>query len=425
MIFLSMSISASLMIITIIALRKIFLNKIPSIIWGIMWVFVAIKLLIPYHFSTDYNIYNGIYYLLNYLHVFVGSHKFFGLSSIVQLFYNKVFLSIIISIWIIGIIYVSKGFLRDFITTMRMKKTATVIGNATEIYKLLQSYGLSQKYTLCELENITSPVACGVVKPMIIFPKNFMYTSSDIFIPALLHEYMHLKYRHPLYQYFLICIVILNWFNPFIWIFYQYVNRDMEIACDRGVLKYLGEDYSEVYSLKLVKLIEKNRKEYHNQLVFYNSFSKNILKERIVSIMRFKKFSTTAIAISTLLPLSIISTFGPNSNYVFGAEIVSEQYPLEIVAQHPMELETDISSPIILLTWEQLTPYVTEYESRAASSIKVVDYIITHNSISEFQDKITVTLQKEGYTYKGTLSLTNVKKSGTKYIGYYSGTLYR
>ena len=90
-----------------------------------------------------------------------------------------------------------------------------------------------------------------------------------------------------------------------------------------------------------------------------------------------------------------------------------------------MELETDISSPIILLTWEQLTPYVTEYESRAASSIKVVDYIITHNSISEFQDKITVTLQKEGYTYKGTLSLTNVKKSGTKYIGYYSGTLYR
>lgn len=422
--FVSMSLSASLMILTILALRKILLNQVPSMIWGIMWVCVMIKLVIPYHFSTDYNIYNGICYLLNRLHLLGGKYRLFDLFSIIlKLFHNKVSFSILLTIWLMGVIYIGKGFLKDFITTIRIQKMAIPMENQTEIYALLQSYGLSKKYTLCELEQIASPIACGMFQPMIIFPKDFQSTCSDIFLPALLHEYMHLKYHHTILQYFLVCIVILNWFNPFIWIFYQYVNRDMEIACDRGVLKHIGADYSEIYALQLVQLIAKSNDTQHNQLVFYNSFSKNILKERIVSIMRFKKFSVSAIAVSILLPLSLISGFGPNSNYIFGAEIEWNKYSFTIVEEQPVTSPDFIPQSNIFVTWDQLAPYTKQSKSHTTSGIQIDDYKIIHNNIYEFPDTLTITLQKEGDMDQATLYLTDIVKKGTKYIGYYSGTL--
>lgn len=420
-----MNISTICIIITIVLLRKIFLYKIPSFIFAILWGFAFVRLVIPFDITTNYNFYNGFFYFVqNILHVSLYSSVFLKITTIVvQLLQNRTFLFILLALWFSGIFYVGKKFVINFRKTIELRKTSIPMENKDDIYDILESYGLSKKYLLCENENIVSPVACGILKPMIIFPKDFCYTHSEISDQALLHEYMHLKYHHQVIQYILIFIVMINWFNPFIWLMYHYINRDMEVACDRGALKLLGKEYRETYALQLVHLVDKDYHKCPKQVVFYNSFSKYVMKERIVAIMRFKKFSVTAAVVTMLIPLGTVSAFGASPRYMFGSDLQSGKYEIT------MDVTTDNdvpSTPEFTLSWEEIAPYVTEDDSsRAADSLYIAGYKVVFSSVSKVTDSVNVSVKREGYIYKGTLYFTHLEMEGSKCVAYYSGTLYR
>lgn len=65
--FLYMNLSAALMIFAIVSIRAMLKNKIPYIAIGILWVLAIMRLYIPFHFKSDFSIYNGIYYLRSWL----------------------------------------------------------------------------------------------------------------------------------------------------------------------------------------------------------------------------------------------------------------------------------------------------------------------------------------------------------------------
>lgn len=419
-----MNISTICIIITIVLLRKIFLYKIPSFIFAILWGLAFVRLVIPFDITTNYNFYNGFFYFIqNILHISLSSSIFSKITAIVvQVIQNKIFLFILLALWLTGVFYVGKKFVITFLGTLKLRRSSIPMENKDDIYNILESYGLSTKYLLCENKNIVSPIACGILKPMIIFPKDFCYTHSEISDQALLHEYMHLKYHHQIIQYILIFMVMINWFNPFIWLMYHYINRDMEVACDRGALKLLGKEYRETYALQLVHLVDKDYHERPKQVVFYNSFSKYVMKERIVAIMRYKKFSVTAAIVSTLIPLGTVSAFAASPNYMFGSDFQCGNYEITMIS----ETDSEVAAPELTVSWEELAPYVVEdTESRAASSLHIIDFKVEYSTLDAVKSSVTISTQKEGYTYKGTLYLNRTEKSGSKYIGYYSGTLYR
>lgn len=418
-----MNIAAICIILSIIALRKVFLYKTPSFVFAISWGLAFFRLVIPFDISTEYNFYNGCFYFIqNNLHLTLSGSVFSSIISFTeQLIQNKTFLFILLTLWLSGVFYVGKKFIINFGKTVDLRRTSFPMENKDDIYEILESYGLSKKYLLCENENITSPVACGILKPMIVFPKDFCYTHSEISDLALLHEYMHLKYYHQVIQYILIFMVMINWFNPFIWMMYHYINRDMEVACDRGALKFLGKEYRETYALQLVHLVDKDYHECSKQVVFYNSFSKYVMKERIVAIMRFKKFSVTAAIVSTLIPLGTVSAFAASPNYMFGSDFQSGNYEITMNSEADSEVSTELT-----VSWEELAPYVVEdTDYRAASSLHIIDFKVEYTTFDAVKKSVTISTKKEGYTYKGTLYLDRTVKSGSKYIGYYSGTLYR
>lgn len=419
-----MNIAAICIILSIVALRKIFLYKIPSFVFAISWGLAIFRLVIPIDIATDYNFYNGFFYFIqNILHISLSSSIFSKVTAIVvQLIQNKIFLFILLALWLTGVFYVGKKFVITFLGTLKLRRSSIPMENKDDIYEILESYGLSKKYLLCENKNITSPVACGILEPMIIFPKDFCYTHSEISDQALLHEYMHLKYHHQVIQYILVFLVMINWFNPFIWLMYHYINRDMEVACDRGALKLLGKEYRETYALQLVHLVDKDYHEHPKQVVFYNSFSKYVMKERIVAIMRFKKFPVTAAIVATLIPLGTVSAFGASPNYMFGSDFQSGKYEITMTS----ETDSEVDALEQTVSWEELAPYVVEdTESRAASSLHIIDFKVEYSTLDAVKKSVTISTQKEGYTYKGTLYLERMEMDGSKYIGYYSGTLYR
>lgn len=419
-----MNLAAICIILSIVVLRKVFLYRIPSFVFAISWTLAFFRLVIPIDISTDYNFYNGCFYFIqNILHIPLSGSIFSSITDFaVQLIQNKMFLFILLALWFSGVFYIGKKFVINFWETVDLRKTSIPMENKDDIYEILESYGLCKKYLLCENENIVSPVACGILKPMIIFPKDFCDTHSEISDQALLHEYMHLKYHHQVIQYILVFMVMINWFNPFIWLMYHYINRDMEVACDRGALKLLGKEYRETYALQLVHLVDKDYHERPKQVVFYNSFSKYVMKERIVAIMRYKKFSVTAAIVSTLIPLGTVSAFAASPNYMFGSDFQSGNY--EITMNSEVESEVDTLEQTV--SWEELAPYVVEdTESRAASSLHIIDYKVVYSSVPDVKSSVTITTKKDGYTYKGTLYFTHSEMDGSKCIAYYSGTLYR
>lgn len=417
-----MSFSASLMILSIILIRKILVYRIPSLALAFMWSLVCIRLFVPYSVVTKYNFYSGFYYLLDYLfsskiklsqiHLYIG--------TISQLIQNN--LSTILLIWGAGAIGFSIKYLLRFIKTIKLRMMAMPLVKEREYKNFLESYGLSTKYTLLELDGLKSPISCGVIKPTIIFPVNFEKKKPEIFEQAFLHECMHLKYHHQLIQYVLVLILILNWFNPIIWLFYEFVHRDMEIACDKGAIRYMGMDYSPIYAYQLIKFADQEFNRDRNKVVFYNGFTKYILKERIVSIMKFKKLSIASVVVSMLIPTSIACALGPADNYLIASGSNSSSYTVAL-EEEQKTFSTSNKTIELFVPWEELEPY-TEAGSRAVSSYNVIAFRKEYPTFSQVAEKITVTTVQQGHTYKGTLTLQEVQKEGSVYAGYYNGTVY-
>lgn len=118
-----------------------------------------------------------------------------------------------------------------------------------------------------------------------------------------------------------------------------------------------------------------------------------------------------------LIPTTMASAFCTDSNYVFGDEINDGE--LIVLEEHFLEVET------LYLTYEELKPYITGQETRATSKINIDGYKRTYSSADAIPTTIKVSMERDGYTYTGTLKLVNIEKEGSTYIGYYSGTLYR
>jgi len=94
---------------------------------------------------------------------------------------------------------------------------------------------------------------------------------------------------------------------------YVLANRDIELSCDETVVKTLGESTKSTYAMALIGLEE--RRSIFAPLC--TSFSKNLIEERIVAIMKIKKRSIVsiilAIALVSVLTVGALTAFASNN----------------------------------------------------------------------------------------------------------------
>jgi hypothetical protein len=140
---------------------------------------------------------------------------------------------------------------------------------------------------------------------VILFPKKTDWTDETKLPYILTHEFTHIRRFDTLAKLVLTAAVCVHWFNPFVWAMYVLVNRDIELSCDETVVRTFGETMKSAYALTLIGLEEeKNR---HTFLV--NSFGKNAIEERIVSIMKIKKTSLMGILLALTLAIGMVTVF--------------------------------------------------------------------------------------------------------------------
>lgn len=322
--FLQASLSASIFILLVIFVLKIFGNNISIRVKNVLWILVLIKLLIPVVSETNTNIISILYEkygnLVQEQNEAKNIYEVSNLPQVTQKEYddpnyiitedkttndkiqdndkqNLIFniLKIASLIWIIGAAIVSLTLLK-FIFKLRIRTKLLVNKASSEIVSLIKEcrnkINIKSRIPVYVYDGFKSPCILGVIKPNIYIPKYVLEIKDNNQLEHIfLHELMHYKRKDLIYNFLGITVLILHWFNPLVWFAVKKAKLYREYACDASVLELLEEEQSTEYGMTLLKLSRMllDRKSYSQVPVFFET--NNQIKDRIGMIKEFKKGS--------------------------------------------------------------------------------------------------------------------------------------
>ncbi len=113
----------------------------------------------------------------------------------------------------------------------------------------------------------------------------------------ILHEQMHIRYRHNIDVMFSELLLLIHWFNPAIWSLYNDLREVHEYEADNGVIEQ-GTD-ARAYQLLLVKKAVGERR--FTSVV--NSFNQSKIKNRITMMLRKESNSWARLKVLLIVPL--------------------------------------------------------------------------------------------------------------------------
>lgn len=175
-----------------------------------------------------------------------------------------VFVGATFMIWLLGLI----GFLvYGIVSSLKLKK------------KLVCSLKLSENIYVAD--DIKEPFVFGVISPKIYLPCNL---TKDNEYYVVEHEKTHIQRKDPLKKVVAFLITGIHWFNPFSYVAFHMMTKDMEMACDEETVQRIGLDLRQDYATALLKLSTKKR----NMLIPV-AFGEGDVKSRISNVIKYKK----------------------------------------------------------------------------------------------------------------------------------------
>lgn len=152
-----------------------------------------------------------------------------------------------------------------------------------------------------QFDRIHTPLTYGILRPVILLPKEALNQDEDTLRFILTHEYVHIRRFDCVTKLLMAAALCLHWCNPLVWAMYLLFNRDLELSCDETVLGLLGRSRRSDYALTLIAM-EENRSNFG---LLYSGFSRNAIEERIRAIMKTRKASVLTVAAAVVLVVVI------------------------------------------------------------------------------------------------------------------------
>lgn len=167
-----------------------------------------------------------------------------------------------------------------------------------------EQWGVKRPVELYTNSLISSPLLLGFFRPCIVLPTADL--PKDDFEYIILHELTHYRRRDMFYKWLVQLTVCLHWFNPLVYLMGREVSRACELACDEGVISKLDVKKQRAYGDTLLNATATGG-DYRDSLASMTlSESKELLKERLAAIMKFKKSTTTMACVSGLLAVGFL-----------------------------------------------------------------------------------------------------------------------
>ena len=300
----NMSISASWLVLAVLILRFV-LKKAPKWINVLLWGIVAIRLICPFSFEstlslipsaetiplnigmdTTPTINSGISAINNAVNPIISQSNTPMAGASVNLL--QITIGIYEYIWIFGMI-------------------ALALYTAISYWRLCRKVDTAVRYkdNIFQSENVSFPFVLGIIKPRIYLPfkMNGQYLEH-----VVAHEQAHVCRKDHWWKPLGFLLLMIHWFNPLMWLAYVLLCRDIELACDEKVIKELGNEQRGDYTQALVACSINRRMIAACPL----AFGEVSVKERVKSVMNYKKPAFWVIIISVIVCVGVAVCFLTN-----------------------------------------------------------------------------------------------------------------
>ena len=312
----NMSISASWLILAVLILRLV-LKKAPKWVNVLLWGIVAVRLICPLSFESALSLIpssetipldiemaakptidSGVPAINSVVNPVLSS---FAPPQHVLTSANplQIWIPILNIIWLIGV-------------------GALLLYTAVSYWRLCRKVDTAVRYkgNIFQSENVSSPFVLGIIKPRIYLPFNMNGQDLE---HVVAHEQAHIRRKDHWWKPLGFLLLTIHWFNPLMWLAYVLLCRDIELACDEKVIKELGNEQRADYMQALVACSVNRRMIAACPL----AFGEVGVKERVKSVMNYKKPAFWVIIIAVIICVGVAACFLTNPK--------QDRYTLRIV----------------------------------------------------------------------------------------------
>lgn len=308
----SLSKIISIMIIAVLILRVVF-RKAPKKLHKILWLLVGIRASIPFYLRSKLGVIPAHTVSSTVSNQTIVRTepvtRVVGVDDVVSRHSDVVsrvdITAIVTYVWIAGVCLFLLYLLVNYI---RMRKS---VSEAVRVHD-----------DVFASDNIPSPFILGYIKPRIYIYPDMDQKQQELIVA---HERCHLKYMDHILKLLGFVLLGVYWFNPLMWLAYFVFCKDIELACDENVISSLPFDRRKEYAIALLDSAHKA-----NVLIYGVAFSENSVKERVVSVMNYKKPKFWIIVAAIVACIAVIVLFftvnkaPKNASVETEAEIVAE-----------------------------------------------------------------------------------------------------
>ena len=146
----------------------------------------------------------------------------------------------------------------------------------------------------------------------------------------LIHEKVHVNHLHSLDVFLSQCMIILNWFNPLIWLYSKEVQKNLEFIADEHAQNFNNEKKN--YQYLLLKTISPNYK-----MALTTNFYNSLTKKRINMLQKNRSNKTMYFKFALIIPILIAFIF------TFNTKVIAQQKKMKLIEVHE-NMEIDIIS---------------------------------------------------------------------------------
>lgn len=191
-----------------------------------------------------------------------------------------------------------------------------------------------------EIDNIYSPFVFGLIKPKIYLPSG-MPENEQSFV--LRHEQTHIARRDHLIKPFAFFVLSLHWFNPFMWLAFLLMSRDLEMSCDEKVISSLDAGGKAGYSAVLLRFAVKYPFPAGSPLAFAESST----KRRVKNVLNYKKpaFGVLFLAVTAVILAAMCLLTNPANRIKLPGVSLVQSIELEQINNNTSVGKTILTEP--------------------------------------------------------------------------------
>ena len=204
---------------------------------------------------------------------------------------------------------------RNFVRFVKGRAQKVTNTHVLDIYKVeLAAANIKRKLPLRVNDWVSSPMLVGIFRPTLVLPT--VKVSDNELKHTFQHELIHHKRFDFAYKWIVQITKCLHWFNPLMYVICKQIDKSCELSCDEMVIRNLDESGRGSYGDALVASL-KSQSNYSGFMVSMTmSEDVKIIKERLDMIMKFKKKSKFAVVCAVLLAVALSVGAGVTGTYV-------------------------------------------------------------------------------------------------------------